>query len=59
MNEFIYSYSLTLSRKIKVKSENYIYNLKQWNCRWEKMSKAIVENKLTVTIKRFFWEFSL
>ena len=24
---------------------------KQWNCRWEKMSRATEENKLTVTIK--------
>ena len=25
---------------------------KQWNCRWEKVSKATEENELTVTIKR-------
>ena len=42
--------------KEKVKKE------KQWNCRWEKMSKAIEENKLTGTIKRLmrillYWKF--
>ena len=30
-----------------------------WNCRWKKISKAIEENKLTVTIKRRLWGFSL
>ena len=28
-------------------------------CRWERMSKAIEENKLTVMIKRLFWRFNL
>ena len=32
---------------------------KQWNCRWEKISKAIEENKFTVTIKILLWEFNL
>ena len=27
---------------------------KQWNCRWEKMSKAIEENELTIMIKKAF-----
>ena len=34
----------------------------RWNRRWkkkQKMSKAIKENKLTVTIKRLLWEFIL
>ena len=44
MRELFYLYSLDLSRKMKEK--------KQWNCRWEKMSKAIEENELRVTIKR-------
>ena len=44
MRELICSYSLNVLRKIKEK--------KQWNCRWEKMSNAIEENKLTVTMKR-------
>ena len=43
MRESIYSYPLKLKRKIKEK----------------KMSKAIEENKLTVTIKKIMWEFSL
>ena len=28
----------------------------QWNSRWEKMSKATEENKLTIMIKRLLWE---
>ena len=32
---------------------------KKWNCRWQKLSKAIKENKLNVTIKRLVWEFNL
>ena len=32
---------------------------KKRNCRWEKMSKAIEENKLKVTIKTLWWEFNL
>ena len=51
MRELIYSYSLNLQRKIKEK--------KQWNSRWEKMSKATKENKLTIMIKRLLWEFNL
>ena len=31
---------------------------KQWKCRWEKMSKAIEDKKLTVTIKILLWEFN-
>ena len=29
------------------------------NCKYEKMSKAIEENNLIVTIKIFLWEFNL
>ena len=47
-----YSYSLNVWRKIKGKKQH-------WTCRWEKMSKAVEENKLTVTIRRFLWEFNL
>ena len=50
MREPIYSYSLNLQRKKKEK---------KWNCRWEKMSKAIEENELAVTIKSLYWEFNL
>ena len=31
---------------------------KKWNCRWEKISEAIKENKLTVAVKRLLWEFN-
>ena len=44
MRKIIYSYSLSLSRKMKEK--------KHWNYRWEKKSQVIEENELTVTIKR-------
>ena len=27
---------------------------RQWNCRWEKMSKAMEENELTIMIKKAF-----
>ena len=47
-----YSYSLNVWRKIKGKKQH-------WTCRWEKMSKAVEENKLTVMIRRFLWEFNL
>ena len=36
MRGLIYTYSLNLYKKFKKK---------QWNCRWEKMSKAREENK--------------
>ena len=42
-----YSYSLNVWRKIKGKKQH-------WTCRWEKMSKAVEENKLTVMIRRFY-----
>ena len=32
---------------------------KQWTCRWEKMSKAVEQNKLTVLIKWLLWEFNV
>ena len=32
---------------------------KQWNCRWEKMSKAVGEKKLKITTTRFEWQFNL
>ena len=31
---------------------------KQWTYKWEKMSKAIEKNKLTVMIKMLLWEFN-
>ena len=41
-----------------IKCVKKFYRKKQWTWRWEKTSKAI-ESKLTVTIKRLFWEFDL
>ena len=32
---------------------------KQWSGRWEKIRKALKENKLTVMIRRLLWQFSL
>ena len=41
-----------------IKCVKKFYRKKQWTWRWEKTSKAM-ESKLTVTIKRLFWEFDL
>ena len=41
-----------------IKCVKKFYRKKQWTWRWEKTSKAM-ESKVTVTIKRLFWEFDL
>ena len=35
------------------------FKKKQWACKWERMTKAIENNKLTVMRKRLLWECNL
>ena len=51
MRQLIYSCLSNVIEKLKKK--------KQWNCRWERMSKVTEEIRLTVLIKRFLQEFCI